>query len=155
MKKILSYILLVVILVGMPLSFANAADCKVRWNGHYTVEANCTWPGNYKVYGNIYVWDKTITIPANRTMWINLASNKITFTTGKILIDATSKIDNSVSTRYLKTKAYTAWVWTINITTCQSWFNVLNRIAPTVPTWFQWWSETTVAQNGTIQCGKP
>lgn len=153
MKKIIIFISVVFLLSGLSLGAGYAADCKVKWNGTYNVEANCTWPWNYKVYGDINVGTRTVTIPTGRVMGINLASNKITFSTGKILMSGTAKIDNSVSTRYKIQVAYTRGTGVFNVTNCPSGFNVLNQINGTNPTAYQWGTAKTVAQNGNINCG--
>lgn len=108
------------------LSYANAVDCVPSWNWDWVVEWDCTYPSWwYKVYGNIIVWDKTVTIPNWVTIGIDLSVNRITFTTGKILLQGSAKIDNSVSSRKVVMITYTTWV--ANYTTpCPAWMVVLN-----------------------------
>lgn len=156
MKKIFSHILIITLFATLPLTFANAANCEPTFNRNYTVEGTCTWPGNYKVYGNITVGAYTVTIPTALVMWINLAAQKITFSTGKILLQGTSKIDNSVSTRYYKQKAFTSWTNSITVTNCMAGgYEVLNKINATVPTAYQWSTIQWIAQqSGTMNCGK-
>lgn len=154
MKKTTIYILFGILLTATPLAVVKAVNCYPAWSGNYTVEANCTWPGNYKVYGNIIVGDKTVTIPNGRVMGINLNNNKVTFTTGKILMSGSAKIDNSVSSRYYTTKNYTRGTSNFNITNCNSGLRILNNANGT-PTAFQGGSATMwVAHNGYINCAK-
>ncbi len=151
MKKILSYILTIVTLVWLPLAFANAVNCQPPFKGNYTVEATCTWPGNYKVFWNIIVWNKVVTVPTGVVMGINLTNRKITFTTGKILLQWTAKIDNSVSTRYYTTHAYTA---SSGVTNCPAGYQVLNNANGT-PTNYQWATQTTgLAASWNFYCWK-
>ena len=153
MKKIIIFISVVFLLSGLSLGAGYAADCKVKWNGTYNVEANCTWPGNYKVYGDINVGTRTVTIPTGRVMGIDLNNQKITFTTGKILMSGTAKIDNSVSTRYKIQVPYTRGTGVFNVTNCPSGFNVLNRINNNTPTGYQGSTVRNVNQNGNLNCG--
>lgn len=53
-------------------------------------------------------------------MGIDLAVQNITFTTGKILLQGTSKIDNSVSTRYYKSTPFTSGANSIIVTPCSN-----------------------------------
>lgn len=107
-----------IIIFSLFLFFSNilithAVTCYPAWDGNWTADQTCDYPtGGYKVFGDIYVNTRTITIPAATTLWINLTTQKITFTTGKILIPANSKIDNSVSTRFYVAVAYTNWAVT-------------------------------------------
>jgi hypothetical protein len=152
MKKILSYILIVVTLAWVPLAFVSAADCNPTFSGNYTVEANCTWPaGGVKVFGNMTVGTRTVTVPNGRVVGVNLGTNTVTFSTGKMLFTGSAKMDNSVSKRHYEAKSYTSWS---NVTNCASWWKVLNQIAPTVPTAYQWWSRTGKSTSGSIYCGK-
>jgi len=159
MKKILSHILIIAFLTTIPLTFANAVDCEPTFNRNYTVEGNCTWPTwGYKVFGDIIVATRIVTIPTGVVMGIDLATKKITFTTGKILLTGTAKIDNSVSTRYYKSTPFTSGANSINVTPCSTlgaWYEVLNRHNATVPFNYQGSTIRWIAQqSGTMHCGK-
>lgn len=135
MKKIIFYICILTVLVGIPLVFANAVDCKPNFTGNYTVEGNCTWPAGWiKVFGDMNVWTRTITVPTGRVLWINLGSNKATFSTWKILFTGSARMDNSVGNRYYETRSFSS---SSVITACPPWFRALNRVAPTLPTAYQ------------------
>jgi len=130
------------------MSYANAVTCQPPFNGTYNVTTSCTYPAwGIRVYGNINVWAHTITVPSGRVLGINLASNKVTFTSGKILFQGTAKMDNSVSARNLVTVSYTA---STHIRNCPTGYSVLN----TAGTAFQWWWVTNVGSSGTIRCGR-
>jgi len=146
MKKI-KIIILTFLLFIQSIIFlqANAIDCHPAYNWNWTVTTNCTWPDWYKVYGNIYVWDYTITMWANDDMWIDLSSNKITFNNWKINLDTTAKIANHVSSRYYIAISYnTTW----NSTDCDS-SNSWNQCTA-CPSWmYAFNTETAPASNWT------
>ncbi|MDD2486861.1 MAG: hypothetical protein PHS92_00620 [Candidatus Gracilibacteria bacterium] len=90
-------------------SQANAATCEIPSSGKWTVTSDCTFPtvgGGCKILGDIDVGASTVTVPANTTLGLDLSVNKITFTTGKILLDPTSKIKKddalNICTNYCK-----------------------------------------------------
>ena len=72
------------------------------------------------MFGDIIVATRIVTIPTGVVMGIDLATKKITFTTGKILLTGTAKIDNSVSTRYYKSTPFTSGANSINVTPCST-----------------------------------
>jgi hypothetical protein len=120
MKKVLVILLLISMWINT-LAIANAANCAPKFRGDYTVEANCTWPGDYKVFGDIIVGDNTITVPDGRTVGIDLLTQKATFTTGKILFQGSAKMVNTSASWYYVAISYGVW----GITNCPSWYSLL------------------------------
>ncbi len=148
MKKMIFYIFFLIFISSIFFAtYVHAVDCEPTFNRDYTVERDCDWPGNYKVYWDIIVWNKTVNVPNGRTMWIDLSSNKVTFSTWKVLIYWTWKINNSASSRYYITKYYSA---SSGVTNCPSWYEVLN----TTPSNYQWNSVTNIPSSGVFYCWK-
>gem|GEM_PF-4741823 len=79
-KKILS--LIIGSIYFCIISYATAATCQPPFNGNWVVPANCTYPtGGIKVYGNITVGTRIITVPTGAVLGIDLSSKKVTFST--------------------------------------------------------------------------
>ena len=149
MNRILAYILSISILLGFSFIPVNAVLCVPTFNSSYTVEWDCEWPWNYKVYWDIIVWSRIVTVPSWFTLGIDLWSNKATFTTGRVRFQGSGKMDNSTSGRYYISVPYGIWT-----TACPSWFQVLNQISPSTPTNYQSATSTAVASTGTMYCWK-
>ncbi len=143
-----------------------AADCVLPYDGSWTVSSNCTWPDGYKIYGDIVVWSYTITMWANDDMWIDLATNKITFTTWKIDLATTARIDNHITTRYYVSRTYsTVWTWVDcngagwnQCTHCPSPMLVFDTASGTPPSaaWttnFRWATVRSMPSSWTFYCG--
>lgn len=145
MKRFLALILWVVYLCT--LMHVSAADCEPPFNGDWVVTADCDYPaGGYKVYWDITVGEYVITVPTGVSFGIDLTTNKITFTTGRIDFQWTATMNDSVTARNYVDVAYTSGT----STSCPSWYAVAN----TAGTAFQWWTWQAVATSGTIRCGK-
>lgn len=147
-KRVCTYIFLFFISYFGWIWFANAVTCKPPFNGNWTVPANCTYPsGGIKVYGDINVGSRTITVPTGIVLWINLGSNKVTFSSGKILFQWNSRMDNSVSRRNFITVSYSSNSGRQN---CPSGWRIVNT------SWnaFQWSNVSNVASSWTFRCGK-
>lgn len=130
------------------ITHTNAVTCQPPFNGNRTVEGDCTYPTTWlKVYGDVIVGSRTVTVPNGATLGIDLSTNKATFTTGKILFSGTGKMDNTVSNRNFVTVSYSSATGNVN---CPSGYAILN----TWGTWYQWSSITDVASSGTIRCWK-
>ena len=158
MKKIISLILIFTFLSTF-VSFANAANCAPRWNGTWTVTADCTYAQTAKIFGDIIVWPYTVTVPTWIVMGIDMTVNKMTFTTGKVMFQGSAKADNTTSVRYEINVTYS-----VNATTaCPSGMNVRyanwSAVVPTNP--FSYPTATpggyydNVAQSGTLYCVWP
>ena len=135
-KKILSFILLLTLSLGLAPSFANAVECNPSWNGDWTISEDCDFPVWYTVNCDMALWGYTVTVKNNVTMWFDLSTNKITFTTWQIrFLGATSKMDNTVpvSARYYETLAYTSGVGD-TMTGCPAGMYVFYDLSPTIPT---------------------
>lgn len=149
MIRICTWILILCLLDILYYTWVYAVDCEPTFNRTYTVEGTCDWPWNYKVYGDIIVWWNIVTVPAGRTMWVNLTSNKVTFSGWwYVRFEWTGKMDNSVSARYYKTVSYGNNTW---VTNCPSWYDLLN----TWPTNYQ--AVNTLRSgwsSGSFHCGK-
>ncbi len=145
-KKIYWVILICLLFCAGTLQ-ANAVNCEPPFNGNWVVPWNCTYNRNLKVFGDIIVGSRTITVPNGVTLGINLWTNKATFTTGKILFSGTAKMDNSVSTRNFINVTYGV---TAGGTRCPSGYGILN----TAGTTFQWGAITVVPSSGVIRCGR-
>ena len=52
-KKILSFILLLTLSLGLAPSFANAVECNPSWNGDWTISEDCDFPDGYTVNGDM------------------------------------------------------------------------------------------------------
>lgn len=76
-----------------------------------------------KVYGDVIVGSRTVTVPNGATLGIDLSTNKATFTTGKILFSGTGKMDNTVSNRNFVTVSYSSATGNVN---CPSGYAILN-----------------------------
>ncbi len=163
--KIIFKIFLVVLLISNTTFVSKAIECIPSWNWNRTVEQNCSFPSWWKkIYWNINVWNKTITIPNWVVMWINLSSNKITFSGGKILLQWNAKIDNSVSNRHYITKSYSIRYWGVSsssasnaidcnhwaCTSCPAWTKAMNSSR----NWVQSSSPRSVWNAGTMYCAK-
>lgn len=136
------------ILFFSTFAFANAVTCEPPFNGVWNVTGNCTYPTTgIKVYGDINVGNATITVPTGAVLWINLGTNKVTFSSGKILFQWSWKMDNSVSSRNFITISYSA---SSSRTNCPSGYRIVNTA------WnnYQWSTVTSVAASGTIRCWK-
>lgn len=124
-------------------------QCEPAFNGNWTVEWDCIFPsGDFKVFWNIIVWDKTIIVPTGVTLGINIPIQQVTFTTWKIIFQGTGNMQNiAVGNRYFKTVSYSAMSGESN---CPSGWWILN----TAGTTFQLSSVTNVPSSGTFRCGK-
>lgn len=133
---------------------ANAVTCFPRWEWSRTVEANCTFPAWwYKIYGDVIIGDNTITLPTWSVMWVDLINQKITFTTWKIMLEGTAKIDDTVSNRYYVTQSYSKWTSNPGptVTECPAGTQLLND----THTGFLTSTKVYVSENGTMDCAKP
>lgn len=157
MKKSTSLLLLVTILFWI-VGAVNAATCEPSFNGNRTVEANCNLNQSGKIFWNIIVWDKVVTVDNGITLWIDLSVNKITFTTWKMLFTGSAKANNSVSNRFALNFAYSEWA-PLSTTACPSWMRVVNSAGTalitdnpgtTNPTSGAYYN--VVASNGTMSC---
>ncbi len=181
MKKLWIKISLLVMLIfaiypyGKFNVYALDGTCFPTWDGDWILNTyldwlNCTFPSWwYKIYGNVYVgrnWDFTINISDWVTMGVDLSSNFIDFTDsnwnirGKIQLQWTAKIENSVSNRYYVEVSYD--IDGDGITKCPKWTVALNL------TWTQdlpqsdinnaspllQWQIKSVALNGSLYCVK-
>jgi hypothetical protein len=54
------------------------------------------------------VGTRTVTVPNGRVVGVNLGTNTVTFSTGKMLFTGSAKMDNSVSKRHYEAKSYTS-----------------------------------------------
>lgn len=158
MKKSTSILLLIAISFWI-VSAVNAAPCQPSFNGNRTVEATCNFNQSAKIYWDIIVWDKTVTVDNTITMWIDLSVNKITFTTWKILFTGSAKANNSVSARYALNYAYSEGA-PISTTPCPAWMKVANAAGSALVTVNPGTTNPTpggyysvVASNGTMSCG--
>lgn len=145
-KKIY-WIICMCFLFCMSILHANAVDCQPPFNGNWIVWWDCSYSRDIKVFGDITVWPHTISVPDGVTLGIDLSSNRVTFTSGKVLFAGGGKMDNSVSTRNFIEVSYS--VSTAG-TGCPNGYSVLN----TAGTVFQWGSVTVVPSSGIIRCGK-
>ena len=176
MKKI--KLLLIIILISLStILVVNAAtdvagDCHPAYDWNWTVTENCNWPDWYKVFGNIIIWQYTITMLANDYMWIDLSTKKITFTTWKINLDTTAKIENHVSSRYYISVDYVLDTPTTacptrmyafyqqSVPTNTTWYRIMNSTSTVTTdstylnTWKTDWTEIhdNVASSWTIYC---
>lgn len=144
--KIFSVVALFATWIAM-YAHANAVDCEPTFNRNYTVEGNCTWPGAYKVYGDIIVADKVVTIETGDVVGIDLSTNKVTFTTGRMDFSGDGKMDNSVSARYYVTLSFTN---SSTVTSCPAGYEVLN----TTPDDYQGATITSLSPTWSLYCGK-
>lgn len=145
-KKIFLILLIGVSLWLQNLS-ANAVACQPKWDGTRTVEANCDLPASGRIYGDITVWPYTVTVPTWTVLWINLATNKVTFTTWKILFQWTAKMDASVSNRFSVAINYVVSGW---VTNCPAGMSVLNAWQTGFEAWVNY-----VSGAGTMYCATP
>lgn len=100
---------------------ANAVACRPKWNGTRTVEATCDFPASAMIYGDIIVGTYTVTVPDGVTLWLNMATNKATFTTWKIMFLGSGKMSAAVTNRYTQGITFNA-----GYTPCSAGMQVLN-----------------------------
>lgn len=156
-RQITSLLVLVAILFSN-IYTAWAVACKPRWNGTRTVEATCDFSSSARIYGDIIVWPYTVTVPTWVVLWINLSTNKATFTTWKILFTGTAKMDGSVSNRYTYAISYSyvtnVWITDCANGSCTACWNGANVLNPG-QTWFAGSTPIAVGSSGTIYCAYP
>ena len=144
----------------------NTAECWPAFRNNWQVEANCTMPAGdtgygvfmcgRQVYGNIYVGNATVAMPANCNLGINLTTNKATFAAGKITFGASSKMTNLGGARYFRCYAYSQ----ANVTTnCPDPMDVIGgssrgRVMNTANTDILSGVVTGVSADGVICCGR-
>jgi len=97
MKKGILHILLTIIIFTLWLQLASAATCNLwsEWwiNWNWSISSDCTLPtGPHYVDWDITVWSTVLTIPTEAMLVMDLATNKITFSTGKALLTWTALI---------------------------------------------------------------
>lgn len=112
MKRFKKKILLSIFII--PLLFiyviAHAVTCFPTRDSTWVVEESCDFPSwDFQVYGDIEIWPHTINISSGVNLGIDLSQYKITFSTGKILLNGTAKIDNILGERYYRTLSYSQW----------------------------------------------
>jgi hypothetical protein len=97
MKTILSLLGSIVFLILF--TTANAVTCFPNsWEPNRTVETNCDYPVGYRISGDMYTGPYTVNV-TNGTMGINLTTNRITFTTWRVMF-YNGKADATVSTTF-------------------------------------------------------
>ena len=145
MKKVL-YIFMIVSIFFSSVFIANAVDCAPKFRWDYIVEGSCTWPGNYKVFWDIIVGDKIITVPNGRIIGIDLMSKKATFTLGKILFLGSWKMTNTNSSGYYIAINY----WAGGTTNCPAGYSLLTMAI----NGYYVWGVLTRPSSGTFYCWK-
>lgn len=138
MRKIIAFILILNLVIWWTPSIANAAsvDCNPSWDGTWAVTEDCNFPDGYKISGDINLGSYEVIVKNGRTLWFDLSTNKITFTTGKItFLGSSSKMDNTIPTtsRYYETQAYSDGVGD-TMTGCPAGTYAFHHISPTIPT---------------------
>lgn len=158
MKKSTSILLLIAISFWI-VGAVNAAPCQPSFNGNRTVEANCNINQSAKVFWDIIVGDKIVTVDNGMTLGIDLSVNKITFTTWKMLFTGSAKANNSVSGRYVLNFSYSEGA-PITTTPCPAGMKVVNAAGTALVTVNPGTTNPTpggyysvVASNGTMSCG--
>lgn len=121
MKKIL-YIFLAFLFFVNTFLIVQAVDCAPKFRWDFIVDANCTWPWDFKVYWDIIIGDKLITVPDSRIIWIDLNSQKVTFTTWGVRLEGDSKIVNAELSWYYIVVPYS----TTGINECPPGYTLLN-----------------------------
>jgi len=145
LKKIFTFfVLLSIWFFQMPV-LVSACVPNFRWD--YTVEGNCTWPGNYTVRWNINVGTRTVTVPTWRTIWVNLAAQRVTFTSGRINFQWSASMRYTNSGGYYISMSHSSNSWFRN---CPSWMRVLNM----TPSGYQGSSVTWRPASGVFYCWK-
>ncbi len=91
-----------------------------------------------------------MSVPDGTIMWIDLEDNKVSFTTGRITLSWTWKVDDSIDDRYYINISFDSTSWETN---CPSWMEVLNNVN-TIPTNYQWNTQKLVSSSGFFYCGK-
>jgi hypothetical protein len=128
MRKILLSILLLlwVLLSSTQTSYGSCGGVLTNGLGNWTVASNCTisW-GIYSVWWVIDVSSRTVTIASDAALVVDWKDNRMTFTTGKVLMSWNGTIHDSQLAENGGNNPYGANSW---VTNCPSGTSVWNPI---------------------------
>jgi hypothetical protein len=128
MRRILLSIILLlwVLLISTQHSYASCGWVLTNGLGNWTVASNCTisW-GIYSVWWVIDVNSRTVTIANDAALVVDWNDDRMTFTTGKVLLTWNGTIHDGLLPENGWYNPYTATSW---VTNCPSGTSVWNPI---------------------------
>lgn len=133
MKKIIFILILIVSLLFTSFQITYASCWGVLDDGLsvWTVASDCTvsdWL--YSIWNDVIVWARTVTVASNAALLLDWNNNKMTFTTGKVLLqwNATLYWEHSEFTWYNPDTPTGVAVTSGSYTNCPTWKTAWNPI---------------------------
>jgi len=133
MKKIIfiPFLIASLLFTSFQITYANCWGALTNGVSTWTVASNCTVSnGLYSIWNDVIVWARTVTVASNAALLLDWNNNKMTFTTGKVLLQWNGTLygEHSEFTWYNPDTPTGTAVTSGSFTNCPSWKTAWNPI---------------------------